>query len=100
MRKPTKKQIAEEIKTLGEIKPKVPARTFFGDSNWEAIDAQIVTMELNYSTDTIYNRHNDEEPEEGEWTAHERDSALDARRWLDGETADKPSKDWRVLIKT
>lgn len=100
MTKATAKQIQAEIKALKEIRPMIPSRTFFGDNNWDAIDAQIDVLENNIHEDTIWNRCDEEEPDLGEWKEHERDCALDARRWMDGEEPEaRPSKNWQELLE-
>lgn len=71
------KAIAGEIAGLQELKPEVPEFTAFGDSNWDAIDAQIAVLKGDLSEDDI----------EGAWYENEHvyENALTARQWLNDE---------------
>ena len=90
MSQPTPQQVTEEIAKLKELRPKVPARTFFGDSNWAVIDAQIEVLTSKWSENSVYDRWDDDD--------RLLDGALDARHWLDGE-GEPPSNDWASLAK-
>lgn len=100
--KPTAEAIKAEIEALKTLKAKVPVLTFFGDNNHDAIDAQIETLERDFSFDTIWNRgpqeDNEDDCSESDWSESERDLALDARRWLDGDESHAPSVDWQELV--
>lgn len=89
MKKPTKKQIQDEINKLENIKPTTRMFSVFGDNHHNSIDAQIKTLRENMSEQDIYD----------EWEAlccdNEMDyaknrslidGALAARDWLDGKT--------------
>jgi hypothetical protein len=91
----TPDEIKAEVAKLREMKPRVRHRTSFGDDNWAAIDAQIKVLEEGMDEDEIY----DEWPE-GERDMHERDSALEALAWKNGEeTEDEtPSAGWQSLV--
>lgn len=93
---PTTVEITAEIKKLKLLKPRVPARTFFGDNNHDSIEAQICVLEKRMNDDSIYNYF---EPVDDD-RRRILDSALDARRWLDGDsTAGAPSSSWQELVK-
>ena len=92
MKVPTAKQIKKEADKLAKMKPQVRRTTAFGDDNHEAIDAQIRVLDEDMNEDEIY----------GEWEGDEnrlRDNALEARRWMDGESEDgTPSYGWKDLV--
>lgn len=94
MTQPTKTEIEAEIKALRALKPKVRKTTFFGDSNWDAIEAQITVLELSLSQENI-----DKNLDEEAWTEYEYNNALDARAWLDGERENSLSGEWKELAK-
>lgn len=93
MKRRTPEDINAEIAKLKALRLVVPARTFFGDNNRDAIDAQVEVLEHDLSEDTMCNRVG------FEWTEHEYSSAIDARAWLDEDDAGAPSKDWAGLVK-
>jgi hypothetical protein len=71
--------INKEIEALKEIKPRVREYNFFGDSNHEAIEAQIKVLEDLMSEDDIWDN----------WPENEstiRDAALEAWAWLNNES--------------
>jgi hypothetical protein len=80
MQRPNETQIMTMIERLTELKDKVRDRTFFGDSNKEAIEAQIDVLECRYSEDDIWENWGDND--------HLRENAQYARDWLDGEDGD------------
>lgn len=96
----TPAQIAKEIEALKAIKPKVRKTSIFGDNHHDAIDAQIDVLANNRTEGYIYDRW---EPTGGECdkddgkTENVLMAALDARRWMSGESKDKPAKDWKEL---
>ena len=102
--KPTQKQIEAEIAALQAVKTKVPQRTKFGDSNRDGIEAQIEVLTHNLKEDAIWDRSHTEDEDDSRreddslWKESVRDHALDARRWLDGESEDgAPSEGWKPL---
>lgn len=97
--KPTTEQIKAEIAALTAVKPKLPKRNHFNENIQDNVEAQIDVLTHNLPEDTIWNRCGEEEGEELEWTESERDAALDARRWLDGEAEQAPSEDWKELAQ-
>lgn len=103
MKAPTPREITAEISRLEEIRPVVRPYSMFGDDHKEAIDAQIEVLKDDISEDDIYERsHNgdeDDETNEDKWPENVKDSALEARRWLDGDEKEPPSKGWEPLIK-
>jgi len=99
--KPTAEQIKSEISRLREIMDKVPPTTRFGESNTDAIDAEIEVLENDLSEDDIYSSSCETEDEEDEkWSFRIRDLALAARRWMDGEDPESPSKGWEPLVES
>lgn len=92
------KQVLAEIKKLKKMKPKVRQYSSFGDDHHEAIDAQVDVLERRLEENDIWDRWQDAmDPEE---MPHALDSALAARRWLDGDNVDgAPSKDWKELAQ-
>jgi hypothetical protein len=78
--KPTQQQVDEEIIKLKQLKPKVRQMTAFGDDNHAAIDIQIEVLNGSLDEDDIYQQHDDEDI-----TEHEKDNALEAISWLEGE---------------
>jgi hypothetical protein len=97
----TAKQVEKEIAMLVEMKPRVLRRSGFGEDHHEAIDAQIKVLKERMSEDRIYDIFQpvdeDGEPDD-EGNRHDLDSALEAKRWLDGE-GDAPSKGWKELVR-
>lgn len=85
--------VKEQIDGLKAIlaKPTFRRMTFFDESNTEAIEAQIETLEERYSVDTVDNRDGEE------WTEHAASSARDAAYWLAGESDDDPVTGWNGL---
>jgi hypothetical protein len=71
--KPTPEQIKEQAEKLKQMKPKVRHWSYFGDNNWEQIDAQVAVLEgapvSNYAGASI----------------EVYGAAQDARSWMDGE---------------
>jgi hypothetical protein len=90
MSQPTPQQVTTEIARLRELRDKVPARTFFGDSNVAAIDAQIEVLTSKWSENAIYDRWDDDE--------RLLEVALEARHWLDRDV-EPPSDGWAHLVK-
>jgi hypothetical protein len=99
----TNKEVLAEIAKLKEIKPLIPERTAFGDSNWDKIDASIKVLEEDLSSEEIYNNTqeetlSEEENESREWTFDVGREAIAARYWMDGDSEEKPSDGWKDLI--
>lgn len=85
--------VGVEVQKLKDMKLSVRKFTGFGDNNHEAIDAQIMTLEEDFSEDEVYEKQDDEE-----WTENQVDSAMDAIRWRD-EDEEAPSESWAPLIQ-
>lgn len=85
----TKDVIDQEVETLRAMKLSVPENNGFGQSNHDAIDAQIRVAEENMTQDEIFYEFGEE---------FERDGALQMRLWLD-EDSDNPSEEWKDLIE-
>jgi len=95
-KKPTPDQIKEQIAALQEIKPKVRRFSSFNDDHWAAIQAQIDVLSVGMSEDDIFEKKDSEE-----WTESVTENALEARRWLDGETLEDYSDivaSWQELV--
>lgn len=88
--KPTPAQVKEEIAKLVDLKDKVPPRTFFGDDNRAAIEAQIAVLKGELNEDEI----------DGE-VDHVASSAREALAWLNGEndSEEAPSLGWAHLVQ-
>lgn len=85
----TEEEVQAEIKTLEELKPKVPQRSSFGDNNWAIIDAQIETLRERYDQGRI-------DQVWGEVDIHLE--AVEALHWRLGNSDDAPSKAWSSLV--
>jgi hypothetical protein len=87
----TREEIQKEVADLLEIKPQVRRTTFFGDSNWAAIDTQVSVLQDGLNEDYIYNAYGQDE--------HLLNAALEAYGWVieDGEI-DSLVDEWRTLI--
>ena len=98
--------VTEQIAALREIKPKVRERSAFGDNHHDSIDAQIEVLEKNLTERMIDDRsvfededsYDDED--EDRWKTNVRESAYDARHWLDGVYEDYPDLigAWKELV--
>lgn len=78
------------VKALLEIRPKIPERTGFGDSNHDAIDAQIQVIETNMTENVIYDTWEDND--------HVRDNALLAYDWLFDREEEDILEGWKGLV--
>jgi hypothetical protein len=97
----TQDQIETEIDALKEIKPRVVRRSFFGDNNHAAIDAQIEALSELWEEDDIHENF-ESGYHEMLATEHARDSALDAANWLhadETEEVEAPSDSWKGIVK-
>lgn len=87
-KRPTTKDIIAEIAALTEMKPRVRRFSAFGDDNHNAIDAQLQVLEDRMTDDDILDHFVD----------NALDEAMNARRWLDGDSEDgPPSAGWKEL---
>lgn len=96
--KPTQEQIDAEIVKLRTMKPTIRERSIFGESNHDAIDAQIRVLEEDMTDDEVYEEW--ENPDDYEENRHVIDAALGASQWLagDGEN-DTLSEEWEILVE-
>lgn len=95
--KPAPKEVLAEIKRLKEMQPNVRAMSMFGDDNRAAIDAQIAVLEGNLGEDAVYDAYSNPDNDDDR---HLLDNALEARRWLDGDSEDGlPSEGWKELVE-
>lgn len=90
-----RKEIVAETKLLSEMRDKVRPYSIFGDDNRAAIDAQIQVFETDLDEDEIYQLEDEEE-----FTSYQKDAALDALQWSNGDSDDKPSDSWAPLVQT
>ena len=97
----TEQEVQQEIEKLQEMKPKVRPYTAFGDNNRNAIQAQIDALMEEMDDGDVYDKLGTEEDEfdDGEWTQHEVDTALQAIQWRDGDAEESPSEGWEPLIQ-
>ncbi|RYD39466.1 MAG: hypothetical protein EOP85_15900 [Verrucomicrobiaceae bacterium] len=95
----TEEEITAEITELEAIKPKVRHRSAFGDNHRDAVDAQVTVLKDKMDEGAIWDRHENAMDDEEFYAENERDSALEAARWLHGETDEKPSAGWEDLLE-
>lgn len=90
---PTDAQVEAQIARLQEIRPLVPATSWFGDDNQGAIDAQIEVLREDLSETQIDRRWDDDTYIHG--------SAMHAREWLDNVNCldGAPSEGWEGLVE-
>lgn len=100
MSNPTNQLIDEQITELKRLAPIIPPRTAWGDSNLEAIEAQIEVLEKRLTPAAVDDRRNFEGEEESDskWTVYAGDCAADVARWLRGEEGELPSDSWSHLV--
>lgn len=87
MAKPTQDEITKEISTLREQVKTVRKFSTFGDDNRKAIEAQIETLHEVYDEDDI-----DENIDSAQ-----RENAMDALYWANGDEEMSPSESWAPL---
>ena len=92
MSSPTPDEIKAESDLLTKMKPTVRETSMFGDNHHDAIDVQVRVLDERLTDSQIYN-----EFEDGPDNLLE--TALEARRWLDGEENNKPSDNWQELVQ-
>lgn len=104
MRKtPSLEQIDVEIASLVAVKPHVRKVSGLDHDNHAAIDAQLAVLRERLAEDAIYERfgtqgdYDSQFEGEDDDTQHTIDSALEARRWLDGE-ATVLADNWKTAI--
>ncbi len=89
----TQKQINAEIETLVSFYDRVQTGRF--TDNQACIEAQIEVLRERLDEDDIYVRWDDDE-----YDMDVRTSALDALKWMNGETDCLPSDEWKPLLKS
>lgn len=97
---PTKKQIEAEIEKLYAQLPNIPSSAF-GDDNKGAARAQIDVLENRMDETAIYTKYDEpEEPDLGlsQQEQHQLDAALEAAKWLRGESRLSPSQEWAPIV--
>jgi hypothetical protein len=98
MARPTQEEIKQEIKALTELKPRIRPTSMFGDDHHAAMDAQVDVLEHLLREAAIYRAYDPGDDEDQ--GRNVLDAALDARRWLDGESLDGAptlSASWKEL---
>lgn len=94
MRSADERQV--EIFKLSELKPRVPRFSNFPnctqDSHHKAIEAQIWVLITNPSELSL-----EAEALGNEWADSVHDNALSALRWMNGESDQAPSDEWKSL---
>jgi hypothetical protein len=95
MTKPTLKKIQAEIAALEELQPKIRPTTAFGDSNTDAVAAQIEVLEKRMDDDDVADKE-----DSGDWNQFVASSARDAVLWLEGQSEEETlSSGWESLVK-
>ena len=90
--KRTDEEIAAEIAKLHGLKDRIRQVSAFGDSNRTAIEAQIETLEHEWDEDDVYTEFATD-------ADNVLDSALEARKWADGDENGAPSTGWESLVQ-
>jgi hypothetical protein len=90
----TKKEINEEIEKLEALSLKVVPMTSFGDSNIKKLRAAIDALKDRMSEDQAYDLEANEE-----WEERERENAIEAIEWMNGESNDPVSESGWPLKK-
>jgi hypothetical protein len=90
MKKPTAKEIEEEIAALEACKAYAPHFTAFGDNNHEKIDRQIEFLRGDIDTTA---------GEFEEFSEDERSAISEAEQWQDGDCDESPSSGWAMFKK-
>lgn len=107
MKKPTKKQINQQIAALKKMKPRVLRQSLFGDDHHAAIDAQVSVLKNRLTESDVYDRQ--EECRATECPFHDDDvdyavenvfeHAREAALWLDGQSEFRLLTDnWKELV--
>lgn len=92
----SQEEIQTVVQALQELKPTVRRKTFFGDDNWEQIDAQIWVLEKDIDEDKIFDRYADEEDKDDNLAI--RDAAFDAYAWKFGDDDIDLVSSWKDLV--
>ena len=93
----TPKQIEAEIAKLKQLRPLIPSRTFFGDSNLEKINAEIEVLEEDMEENEIYDKFEDRENPDS--SCDLVSAAHYAWQWLRGEEKESMSSQWKPLAR-
>lgn len=101
MKKPTEARIKQEIQKLLTIQPHVVQRSAFGDDHHAAIDAQIAVLEQRMTDDDVYENYPFDNPDaENEAPENVHSAALEAAKWLAGESDEKDLvSSWKELTQ-
>lgn len=86
------REIGAEIEALKKMKPNIHRYSGFGDDHYAGIDAQIRVLSGQVSPEN-FDREFDPRPD------NERDDARAALEWMEGESDEAPSEDWKNLLK-
>lgn len=95
-------EVQDVINRLRKVRDKVPARTYFGEDNHEAIDAAIAVLDEKLDEDEAYGRFepgddDDLNADEGR-SDHALENARSAAQWLHCEDDDDPATGWEELV--
>lgn len=89
----TEAERKEQAEALLAMKPKVLARSVFGDDHHAAIDAQVAVLREDLENNAIYDRY-----ERG--AENVLQSAIEARQWIDEESeSDTLTEEWKSLVR-
>src|SRR6187402_668686 len=86
-----KSEIAEELRALFALADVIPSSTGFGQSNIDAIRAQIMVIELHMTRDEDIDEFEDGDD-------YTLSAVLNLLDWLSGDDDERPSADWLNLI--
>lgn len=79
----TEDEIKRQIAGLEKMKETLPEKSFFGDNNWEKIDAQIAVLKSEKEPDDYYQDEHSEDYQDGDNDLYfEADRAY---QWLHGD---------------
>ena len=92
----TPEEIDNEIRWFEQNRQSIPARTTFGENNWQKIDGIVQVLNKELSMSDIDNFEYD--PDNEEQGMELRADMRDAYEWMVGDKDDAPSKDWASLV--
>jgi len=88
----SQEEIQTVVQALQELKPIIRRKAFFGDDNWEKIDAQIYVLQEDIDEDEIFDRYTKDDD------LDIRDAAFDAYAWKTGDDEIDLILDWQSLV--
>ncbi len=94
-KKPTIKQVEDEVAALQKIKLTIRRFSASNDDHHAAIDMQIEVLEQGLSEDDVRDRHDDEE-----FPDNVLDAGIEAALWMVAESEEASLVDpWKSLVK-